>query len=89
MADPIDVVLRLVREHAPEVPDDALRRIDARARIEVGGDRHYVVSSSRKARELRNRKIMAALAAGACTSDVGRRFGLTRQAVWSIAKSRA
>ena len=88
MPDPVDVVLRLVREHAPGITDEAMRQIALRARREIGGDRHYIQSASRLAREKRNERIVAAIEAGSGASVVASRFGLTRQAVWLIAKSR-
>ncbi len=87
MPDPVDVVLRLVREHAPGITDDALQRIALQARREIGGDRHYIHSAARLARERRNERIVAAIEAGTRASVIADRFGLTRQAVWSIAKA--
>ncbi|MGZ8218305.1 hypothetical protein [Methylomagnum sp.] len=56
--DPIDLVLQVCKERCPEIHESLWGKLERRARVELGGDTHYIRrnSNNRMLNELRAKR---------------------------------
>lgn len=82
--DLILFLTRTLREIEPSIPSEKVFRVEARMREQFGGEKVYIAKPADRRVELRQKRVLSALAAGKPVRDVAREMNLSVRTVYRI-----